>query len=205
MLPFTLKIKIALVFLILTFHLAEAQISGIINTYSKVTATDLSCNTVTVLDASGFTVGDTILIIQMKGATMDETNTAAFGNLTSLNNAGNYEFATIKTVSGNDLTLINTLLRSYTVADLVQIVSVPQYTNVAITGTLTAKDWDGATGGVLVFEASGTVIMNADIDVSALGFRGGNVSDNGGNCGTNYSYFSSTPTTSGGKTRRRYC
>ncbi|HVX91346.1 MAG TPA: hypothetical protein VHC20_07065 [Candidatus Paceibacterota bacterium] len=62
--------------------------------------------------------------------------------------------------------------REYDVSGLVQVIRVPQYTNVTVTGTLTAKAWDGQTGGVLAFIASGTVTLNADIDVSGKGFRG---------------------------------
>jgi hypothetical protein len=55
----------------------------------------------------------------------------------------------------------------------VQLVWIPQYVDVSIDGTLTAAPWDGTTGGVLIFEASGTVTFNADADVTGLGFAGG--------------------------------
>ena len=146
--------------------------SGIINIYTKVTAFN-GCNSITVASTTGYNVGDTVLIIQMKGATIDTSNTAAFGNILNYNEAGNYEFNIIKSISGNIIKLKNVLIKSYNPSGFVQLIRVPSYNDLTITGTLTAKPWDGNTGGVLVFEASGTITLNGDIDVSGLGFRGG--------------------------------
>ena len=75
-------------------HQLRAQaISGTVNNYAEVTA--LAGTNITVVSAAGFSVGDRILIIQMKGATINTTNTANFGDITNYGNAGNYEFADI--------------------------------------------------------------------------------------------------------------
>ena len=54
---------------------------------------------------------------------------------------------------------------------------VPQWTDVTVTstGTLTANAWDGTSGGVLVFRASGTVDINpsGSIHMNAKGYQGG--------------------------------
>jgi|GEM_PF-1060811 len=154
----------------------------IINEYTPVTAFDPCNNSVTVGNAMPFAVGDRALIIQMKGATIDLSNTAAFGNITDLGDAGNYEFVEIAAVNGNDIQFTNTLLNSYTVSGLVQLITVPQYTDMTVTDTLTCQPWDGTVGGVLVFEASGMVTLNGDIDVSGRGFRHGAFSLGGGGC-----------------------
>lgn len=168
----------------LTLNCLNAQISGIVNTYTKVTAITTPCPVITVSDVSGFAIDDKVLIIQMKGATVSTANNAnTFGNITAYNDAGNYEFAEIKDIQGLDIHLKYELIRTYTPADLVQLVRIPQYTDVTVTGTLTAQAWNGNTGGVLVFEASGTLTLNADIDVSGLGFIGGLPNDN--NSGNN--------------------
>lgn len=178
-----------------------AQISGVINIYTKVTNIDLPCNKITVSSSTGFVTGDTVLLIQMQGASAVQTNGNTFGNLTAINNAGNYEFAEISSISGNDIYLKHSLLKTYTVSGSVQLISVPQYTNVDITGTLTAQPWNGNTGGVLVFEASGTVTMSADIDVSQMGFRGGSINPSGGDCFTSSSntYFYGTASVQAGR------
>lgn len=154
---------------------AEAQtpISGVINIYTPITATNLGSNFVTVSSTAGFAVGDTVLLIQMKGATMDLTNTAAFGNITAINNAGKYEFAIICDISGNNITFDQQIINNYSGTGSSQMVSVPNYTDANITGTLTANDWNGTTGGVLVFWVSGTLSFAANIDISNMGFRGG--------------------------------
>lgn len=171
------------ILILLTLNSLIAQISGIINTYTKVIDITKPCPKITVSDVSGFNINDKVLIIQMKGATVLTANNNTFGNITAYNNAGNYEFAEIRDIQGLDIHLKYELLRDYDPADLVQLVRIPQYADITVTGTLTAKAWDGNTGGVLVFEASGTVTLNADIDVSGLGFRGGLVNVN--NSGTN--------------------
>ena len=59
----------------------NTNISGIINTYAAVNS--ISTNTITLSSTASLSVGDLVLIIQMQGATINETNTAAFGNTTS--------------------------------------------------------------------------------------------------------------------------
>ncbi|MCS7085740.1 MAG: hypothetical protein RMM53_00345, partial [Bacteroidia bacterium] len=44
---------------------------------------------------------------------------------------------------------------------------------VAVVRELTAKQWDGETGGVLALETPGTLTLNQNIDVTGMGFRGG--------------------------------
>jgi hypothetical protein len=163
---------------------AFSQLSGVINTYAKVTLIDETCNSVAVTPATGFSVGEKVLIIQMKGAEINQTNTAAYGDLTGtgLGSAGNYELNEIAAINGDILYLKYELTRTYDPAHNVQIVSVPVYPDVSVDGLLTSAPWDGDTGGILIFESTGDVSMNADIDVSGKGFRGGECSSNGGDC-----------------------
>ena len=150
----------------------------VVNKYTEVLAYDICANAITVADATFYNAGDTVLMIQMKGATIDLTNTASFGNITSIGNAGNYEYARIASISGTTVTLISNLTRTYNVSGKVQLVKVPEYNNVTITGVLSASDWNGTIGGVLAFDAVGSVTMNANIDVTGKGFTGGLVSLN---------------------------
>lgn len=152
-----------------------ANISGNINSYSKVNA--VAAQSVDVGSAAGFVVNDRVLIIQMKGATINTVNSPSFGAITSYNDAGNYEFATVASISGTTITFVNPLIRTYTSSGFVQLVKVPAYNNVVVTGALTCNAWNGTTGGVLAFEASGTITLNANIDVSGKGFLGGALSN----------------------------
>ncbi|MDB5273315.1 MAG: C-terminal target protein [Chitinophagaceae bacterium] len=180
---------------------AMSQLSGVINTYTKITNVDYLCNSITAASVTGFAAGDKVLLIQMQGATIDQTNTVNFGNITAMGDAGNYEFAIIDHFVGNAVYLTKTLLRTYTPSGAVQMINVPQYDAVSIDGELSAQAWDGNTGGVVVFESSSTVTMNANINVSEQGFRGGDKSTAGGDCFTsaNGTYTYSYPNINAGQ------
>ncbi|MFN3403930.1 MAG: T9SS type A sorting domain-containing protein [Cytophagaceae bacterium] len=132
---------------------------------------------------TGFSVGDKILIIQMKGADIDVSNTASFGNINSIANAGNYEINEISDITGSVIQMKFSFLKTYTPVGKVQLIRIPQYTNVSVDAMLTALPWNGTVGGVLIFEASGRVTLNANINVSGIGFRGGLCSQNNSSYG----------------------
>ncbi|MBW8052047.1 MAG: hypothetical protein FVQ77_17235, partial [Cytophagales bacterium] len=178
----------------------QTNIAGIINSYTKVTAIN-SSNSIAVISTAEFSAGDKAFLIQMKGATIDDTsNTSDFGNIISYNNTGNYEFAIIDSINGDTIIFQDTLLRQYDPAGLVQLITLPEFcnNNVNVTGTLTAAPWDGNIGGVLVFE-TGVVTLNANIDVSGKGFRGGTASINGGFSCDHTDYFYTMASTRSGQ------
>lgn len=168
---------------------STSSITGIINHYAKVINFACDSTTLVVSDASGFNSGDEILILQMQGAEIDQSNNANFGDIINFQYVGNYEINRIKYISGNNILLQFKLSNSYSVNGSLQIVSIPEYYDVSASG-LTCQTWDGATGGVLVFDVSGTLTMEDDIIVSGKGFRGGQVidTDNAGSHETNYFY-----------------
>ncbi len=149
-------------------------IHGVINRYTRLAYIECTNNSaIQVENPSGFKAGDKILIIQMQGADVDRSNTSTFGSVTWYNNAGNYELATVDEIHGRTFVLQYELAHSYTLSGIVQVIRVPSYTNVVISDTLRPQKWNGTTGGVLAFIASGTVTMNADIDGTGTGFREG--------------------------------
>src|SRR6185503_13191004 len=98
------------IFFLEAHHISSAQpvsISGVINIYTPVTSIDTSgCNDIiNVADTSGFVVGDTVMIIQMKGAIIDSSNSSSFGDVTDFGNAGNYEFTSVASISANQITI----------------------------------------------------------------------------------------------------
>lgn len=155
------------------FSTAQTNLSDIINIYASVTDIDSCTGTLTVEKSTGFTTGMDIILIQMKGAVINTTNTANFGTISDLRSAGLYERATIQAITGNQIVLVNKLRNNYNTDGKVQIVSLPSYSNARIDSTLTATEWDGAKGGVLALEVTDTLTFNADIEVSGKGFRGG--------------------------------
>ena len=186
---------------------SQTGIGGIINDYAIVTAIDNGCGCpstgcaiISVNSASGFSAGDRALIIQMKGATANTSNSALHGSLTNVYDAGNYEFVTIASVSSNDITTQYPLTETYftgsSPADsaCVQLVRVPVYAgNVSVESALTCEAWNGRTGGVLAFEVDGTLTLGANISVTGLGFKGARKQASAISCGvdTNF-YYQST-------------
>jgi hypothetical protein len=167
-------------------------VSGTINLYASVTG--INSQTLTVSNASGFLPCDRVLIIQMKGVSVNSSNTINYGSINAFNNAGKYEFATISAVNGNALTLNAPLQRMYSTNGLVQVIRVPVYNNAVVNGSLSCADWNGTTGGVLVFEVCGTLSLNGTINVSGKGFRGGAVIPGSSTCqGDTINYVLSSP------------
>ena len=162
-------------FIVINVVPQSTSVSGIINDYAKVNSIQTSScqDTIFVTDTSGFNLVDGLLIIQMQGASMINGNTNAFGDVTNLNNAGNYEFAIIESVGSNYVLVADVLLKSYSISSNVQIVTVPTFTNITIQNNLTALKWDGNKGGILALNVSDTITLNGSIDVDSCGFREG--------------------------------
>lgn len=159
------------------------NISGTINSYTEVTG--ITGSAFTVGSSANFTVGGMVLIIQMQGANINTTNSGNFGNINNINCAGCLEYNKVLSIAGNTITLENAPANAYNVTNgAVQLITVPVYPNPVITAPLTCDAWDGTTGGVLVFNACDTVVMNADIDVNGEGFRGGGFCSGGFSCAT---------------------
>jgi hypothetical protein len=149
--------------------------SGVVNSYYQVTAINATANSITVTNASGLTPGQRVLIIQAKGAAINGANASTFGTITAINDAGNYEFNTICTIAGNTVVFKATLLNPYDPAGLVQLVTIPSYASVVVSGTVSSTPWSPTTGtgGIVVLEATESIYLNADIDVRGQGFLGG--------------------------------
>src|SRR5215471_12573979 len=143
-----------LLFYFLIVKTAAQSISGVINNYCKVTNVNTVTNSVTVSSAAGLSQGIRVLVIQMKGASFNSTNSALFGDITAMNTAGYYEYNTICSIASNIVLLEYPLQHNYDVTGNVQLVTVPQYHNVKVTDTLKCSPWNSTsgTGGVLVLQ-----------------------------------------------------
>ncbi|MCF8454946.1 MAG: right-handed parallel beta-helix repeat-containing protein [Bacteroidales bacterium] len=125
-------------------------------------------NSIAVGDGSVFQQGDEVIIITMVDP---ETNT-------SVNLVGQYETHYIHAVAQNQLVLEDALLHNFfsTGGQLHQVVKIPNYTDVTVNGEMTCSNWDGSTGGVLFFRATGSVTISTTgkINVDGKGYRGHN-------------------------------
>ena len=148
---------------------------GTVNSYHAMTGIDYTANSVEVASSAGLSIGDTILMIQMQGATSDVSNSSSFGDIADYGDAGNYEFNRICDIAGNSLRLENAITKSFSPGLGAQVVGVPTYNGITVPADLTAPDWDGTTGGVLaVWSKSWLRFTNgASVMVDGAGFRGG--------------------------------
>jgi gliding motility-associated-like protein len=180
-------------------------ISGIINNYSKVNSLGIGfcADTLLLKNPSSFQVGDQIVIAQMQGATANTTNGSIFGDVSNINSVGLHERAFINEIRGDTFIFFNKFINTYDENGSLQVVSFPKFANAIVTDTLTAKDWDGETGGILAFEATNSLILNADINTDGKGFRGGRAfagtyTQNTSNCGKT-DYFAPKGNFNGGQ------
>ncbi|MFL5763980.1 MAG: PKD domain-containing protein [Bacteroidia bacterium] len=187
----------------------------IVNEYTTLTVNAAAGATTITVAASGLNAntrfgagntlaaGDLIMIIQMQGVSCSTSSGVEFpagsgqfygfpndvnwGAITAYNNCGNYEFCQVKAVpSGTTITVDCGLQHDYTVTGRTQIIRVPRYNTLTVTGTgvLTCPQWATGgiyTGGVLAVEVYGATVIQAGGQVTAtgLGFRGGSrVGDN---------------------------
>lgn len=187
---------IGLFILLVNFSL-KAQLSGVINIYTAVSA--INSSTITVTSTVGLAVNDKVLIIQMKGATIDITNTSNYGTISNYNDAGNFAFGTISSFPNlTTVVLTSSLSSNFTPGgtNRVQLVKVRTVNaNATVTGNVTATAWNGTTGGVIAMEILGTLTINAGfrIDANGAGFRGGAVSGTSdGTAWCNWSDFRSS-------------
>ena len=119
-------------------HLGFTQnISGVINAYAAVTAVNL--NVLTVNSTTGFNVGDKVLIIKMKGASVNQSNTVAYGDTTTLGEAGKYTFSNVIAMTNTTLTL-SPFCNIFADALYLQVVTVPIYPNPTVTAPLPVRD-----------------------------------------------------------------
>jgi hypothetical protein len=147
-----------------------------INTDLGGTLTTVTANptgtSISVASTTGFAADDEVILLNLQGASGDTAD------------VGNYEFLEIASVpDGTTLNLKSSVQNSYDGTSFgnqsVVLQRVPQWTNVTVNsgGTLTANAWDGSSGGVVVFRATGTVTVNSGgaINADNLGYRGGSL------------------------------
>jgi hypothetical protein len=152
-------------------HDGPLSVTGVTTTddvRSKMTL-DVGANSTLlhVVDSSMFQIGDEVLVFQMRGTA-----------------AGTHETHRIASTQPGQLLLATALTNSYAAADAVQVIRVPNYTDVMVQsgGVLTAHAWksgttdlDDGTGGVVFFRASGTVTIadGGTLTATAIGFPAG--------------------------------
>jgi gliding motility-associated-like protein len=169
------------IFIASNYCTAQAtSIGGIVNQYYKVDSIwKKSCNPYIQLQSvAGLSIDDEVLIIQMQGVTVNTSYDNNFGTITAYKNAGNYELAEIKNISGNIVELKSPYIKYYAPSGNIQLVKVAKYKSASVNALIAPLPWNGNTGGVVVIDVTDTLTLNADIKASDMGFRGGNLYPN---------------------------
>lgn len=166
---------------------AQKSISGTINKYGRVMTIAAGSVTVNAADFSNFAAGDTVLLIQMKGAEILVPNDPNYGLYQiSAGTTGAYEFLTVESTTfvTKTITFRNNILNSYNVLGDVQLVKVPSYNAAKVDAELNCAAWDSnaKTGGVVAFFVGTTLTLNANINAKAKGFKGGDAVAGNGDC-----------------------
>lgn len=162
--------------------------AGIVNTYYAGTADAASGQKVISVGSSSgastaLATNDLVLIIQTQNATLTTTDGSTYGTL-SASSVGQFEYGKVASVGAGSITLVDNLTYSYSAtsstSDAIarktfQVIRIPTYSSATLPASgLTAKTWDGSSGGVLALDVTGTLALNgAVVDVSGKGFRGG--------------------------------
>lgn len=152
------------------------NINGVVNTYHQVIEVVYAKSCVRVASTTNLVLNNRVLLIQMKGASINTGTSSTFGDTTSLNDAGDYEIGVICRINGDSVFLVNTILNSYTEATgKVQLVQFGQYNNAVVTATVTPNTWNNTTGlgGVIAIFCEGDLTLNAPISADARGYAGG--------------------------------
>ena len=167
---------------------AQQTIGGVINSYTSVTSISGTASVI-VSDVTNFADGDTVLLIQMQGVKIYVADDGSYGTYYgSLGTPGAYEFIIIQSINTGtkEVTFKSDLIKSYNVLGNVQMVSVPSFNHVTVNTTLTSQPWDDPAnpkaGGVVTLIARGNLKLDADIDVSGKGFKGGGITTGTGIC-----------------------
>ncbi len=218
------KVLILLLLIVSTFRFnlsAQPGIKGVgnittsnvdVNTYTYLTsnvssgATSITVNSSSMTGSNfttGLTAGDLVLIIQMQGASINVVNSASFGSITNYNNAGLYEFKCVASVpNSTTINLTSALTYSYTASGHVQVVRIPRYSSLTLSGagSIRPAAWNGNIGGITAIEVSGNATINGTINVSGRGFRGGSFENNSDGPSSNINnYYSSSDVHGGNK------
>ncbi|AEI68972.1 adventurous gliding motility protein AgmC [Corallococcus macrosporus] len=148
--------------------------NSVINAYARVAAAvPAGQDFVMVSSTAGFSMDDLVMVYQATGLTEPSSGSQAPINLAG-GPVGRWEFARVQTLTATRLNLTAPLTAAFA-ANVTQVIRVPEYASVTVNagGSIVARPWDGATGGVVAFLSQGPVNNIGGIHADGRGFRGG--------------------------------
>lgn len=179
---------------------------------SSITVGSVSALSSPAFASTALSAGDLLLVYQAQGATISAADTSSYGAITSLENAGRWEFVRVGSVdtATNTVTLDARehpmgLARSYgavgSPATTAQVVRVPQYARlqVSASGSVVAAPWNGTVGGIVALVSNSSLTVVGRIDASGAGFRGGAVDNMSSMPNSNVVTYRSADANAGGE------
>ena len=179
----------------------DATIAGTVNTYWTPGAGTYGNGSTTIAlggqrgAVATLAEGDLVVVIQMQCANINSSDSLSYGDGAGGEPASGYSDPAgsclagrhqfLRAGAGSSNAVLNLtgspLIAAYEQANATatagrrtfQVIRVPQYASLTIGGTVTAVDWDGNSGGVVVLDAAFTLNLGAGINVDGAGFRGG--------------------------------
>jgi len=157
----------------------------VINGYAAVTTFTSTVLTVSSVDeANGtFEDGNNLIVMQMQDNVLgNTTNTASFGDISTISATGRYEICRILSHTESaglptTITLLAATRYTYNTGanSAIQVITFPKLgsPNYTTAANLLAKNWNGTTGGVIAFEVDGIFTLAHNITANSAGFRGG--------------------------------
>ena len=150
----------------LTVNVGETLIINTVRT--TVTGINSVAVPLILVDSTGgIQAGDEVLIISMQ-----DPETYMNDNV-----VGHWETHYVTSVGSGEINLQSSLRSTFSNIDgkIHQVVKIPQYTSVNVSGVLTCPLWDGNTGGVLFFRSNNTITVSVTgiISSTGKGYRGG--------------------------------
>lgn len=117
--------------------------------------------------------GDLLLLIRMKQDLTGPDPSLRQQLDLSPHPIGKYAFARAKSVMGNQVQLEAPLLQAFP-AVTTQVIVAPEYTSVSVLdgGSITARPWDGFTGGIVALAVQGDLLNDGVVSADSAGYRG---------------------------------
>ena len=165
---------VSLIFISGNLLAQQVQIGGVVNHYAVVLS--ITDCVIQVDSAQDFKAGDRVLIIQMKGASLNLANDTSYGQVLRYNAAGLFDVGTVKAVINDSIYLERKLQHPYDVSKNVQIVGIKPATTTQSNAAITAKPWNGSTGGIVFIDVDDSLYLNHSINVQGQGYNGGDYS-----------------------------
>jgi gliding motility-associated-like protein len=170
-------VYIVFTLLLLNYNLPGQNISGVVNSYYKVSGVfSTYVLTADTVDYYKLHPGDKVLLMQMSGTIVPFSVTESDMQVSNFANAGRYEMLAVKSVNNTTKRVdfsVSLNASNYTNSEKLQLIKIYEADYAIVTATLSAGDWDGDKGGVLAMVIYKKLTLNANINVSNKGLLGG--------------------------------